>query len=214
MAETKRNALRRQTDFKMILAHGQYGITTELTTILPNQYIIFVSRTSRYLPQHVIDRRFKEIFTSLTLIKDLIKGTLTNVPPYLKDLETRTYGPGDQCPDLMMQMRDPAWPGMGVHQLPLSWPNQLRILPGEANGQTYKISQYHGTGVTFIVACRGVEGQNSSYSGVVNRYIFPPGSIYSRLQTQDEISARILKRRRNNANLRKNKDERVAKRRR
>jgi hypothetical protein len=109
-------------------------------------------------------------------------------------------------------MYDPSWPGMGLHQLPLYEPNQLKLHPGYGNGETVKLSQYHGTGVTFIVACRGVEGQSTEYSGVRNMYVFPPGTIHYALQLQNQASARILKRRRNNASLRKNKDERDAKR--
>jgi hypothetical protein len=213
MSETKRNALRRQTHFSMILAHGTYGYTRDLTTIKPGQYIIFISRTSRYLPQSIINPEFKDIFTQKHLIESLIKGTLRHVPPFLIDIEHRTYGPGDQCPNLEMQMHDPEWSGMGWHKLPLVWREELKIRPGEGNGHTIKLSEYNTIGVTFIVACRATGSQMQNYQGVTNVYQFPPGSYEHNLQLQDEISARIIKRRRNNNSLRKNKNQPASKRR-
>ena len=213
MAETKRNLLRRQSEFSMILAHGTYGHTHELTTIKPGQYIIFVSRTSRYLPQNVIDPKFKDIFTNQSLIESLIKGTLRNVPPVLTDLEHRTYGPGDECPNLEMKMHDPGWPGMGWHKLPLVWREELKLRPGEGNGHTVKLSNYNRTGVTFVVSCRATGSQMEAYQGVTNVYLFPPGTHEYKLQLQNLISSRMLKRRRNNSSLRKNINEPEAKRR-
>ena len=198
--------LRRQTKFSMILAHGTYGLTTSLTTINPDQYIIFVSRTSRYLPQNIIDDRFKQIFSNQSLIESLIKGTLRNVPEYLKDLETRTYGPGDQCPDLTMEMKDPNWMGMGWHPLPLHWKEILKTKSGYGNGQTLQLSQYENTGVTFIVACRATGQQLETYHGITNVYQFPPGSYEQALVMQNQISARTLKRRRNTETLRRNEN--------
>jgi hypothetical protein len=187
----------------MILAHGTYGYPATLTTVKPDQYIIFLSRTSRYLPQSIIDDRFKEIFTHQSLIKSLIKGKLRNVPAYLKDFERRTYGPGDLCPDLTMIMRDPDWIGMGWHPLPLPWRETLKIKAGGGNGRTVKLSDYQNTGVTFIVACRATSNQSDEYRGITNVYQFPPDSYEQALVTQDEISSRILKRHRNTETLRK-----------
>lgn len=204
--ESKRDALYRQKEYSMILSHGSYGLTFNTFTVPPEQFIIFVSRTSRYLPQYIIDSQFKTIFTDINKIKRVIREEYHPLPPYLEGLKTRTYGPGDSCPNLKLQMSDPKWPGMGVNHLPLIWREQLKTKQGEYNGITTTLSNYTRKGVTFVVACRAVETQSMNYMGVKDVYTFPQNSTEYALQMQNLISSRSLKRRRDEDTLRKNKN--------
>jgi hypothetical protein len=161
----------------------------------------------------VVTPGFYNFFTDLEKIKGLLKNEV--VPPvFMRDWRNRTYGPGDECPDLTLQMQDPQWPGMGASTLPLGH-NALRIAPSLGySGRTMKISEVPGTGVFFVVACRATETQPTNFRNLTRKsYNFVPGSVENRLQRQNLISSRINKRRRENQpTIRKNKNVPAAKR--
>jgi len=148
----------------LVLSHGEYqenAIATKFT-VPDGQLIVFVSKTGVYLPQAIIDRSFYDIFGSVQGVSNLLKKG-TNVPWYLKGFKKRTYGPGDQCPNLTLHMKDPAWRGMGIHALPLKAPlSGPGAPPGAYNGQTKKLRDIAGRGVLFVVACRAVVGREQS----------------------------------------------------
>ena len=212
MAETKRNAARRLSNpsnprTAMVLAHGSYA-SRESFNVPNGIVIIFVSRTARYLPQSVINSEFYNVFTRRVRLHNILSNTNSRPPLFLKDWDRRTYGPGDVCPNLKLEMDDPDW-GMGLHALPLV-NNQLRTTPGVFYGRKMKLSELvheiGGSGVLFVTACRAVTTQLNSYRNLTANYSFPQWSLEYNLQRQNEISSRMLKRRRNSNTLRKNKN--------
>lgn len=154
-----------QGRLSLLLSHGEYqgnAIATKFT-VPEGQLIVFVSKTGVYLPQKIVDKQFYEIFGDKRNVSDLLKKKTFPLPWYLKGFRKRTYGPGDQCPNLTLHMFDPAWEGMGIHALPLKAP--LRgpgAPPGEFRGQTKKLRDITGRGVLFVVACRAVVGREQS----------------------------------------------------
>ena len=218
MAETKRNMIKRLSKpdspkMAMVLAHGLYA-TRYGFSVPAGKIIIFVSRTARYLPQSVVGKNFYNVFTRLERIHGILSNPKSRPPLFLKDWEHRVYGPGDQCPDLNLEMDDPAW-GMGIHALPLM-NNQLKLQAGVLYGKTMKLSQLiseiSGSGILFVTACRATTDMPTYYQNVTATYTFPKWSLEYQLQRQNEISARFLKRRRENNTLRKNKNQPRAKR--
>jgi hypothetical protein len=88
---------------------------------------------------------------------------------------------------------------MGVHQLPMAQ-NELRTTPGAFMGQTMKLSELipllSGSGILFVTSCRGTTNLPNSYQNLTANYTFPNWSLEYNLQLQNEISSRMLKRRR------------------
>lgn len=168
----------------LLLSHGEYqenAIATKFT-VPDGQLIVFVSKTGVYLPQKIIDDNFYSIFGSVQGVSNLLKKG-TGVPWYLKGFKKRTYGPGDQCPNLTLHMSDPAWGGMGIHALPL----RARLdgpgaPPGQFRGQTRKLRDIAGRGVLFVVACRAVAGreQTPAYFHAPN-YTLRTGGVDERI---------------------------------
>jgi len=201
MAETKKNMIKRLSSpntprMAMVLAHGTYA-SRNAFSLPAGIIIIFVSKTARYLPQSVINTEFYNVFTNTQRIHNILSNTNSRPPLFLKDWERRTYGPGDTCPDLTIQMNDPNW-GMGLHTLPLVR-NQLRTTAGAFMGQTMKLSELvsslSGSGILFVTSCRNTTNQPFSYRNLTANYSFPEWSLEHNLQRQNEISSRMLKRR-------------------
>lgn len=220
MSETKRNMVKRLSKpespkMAIVLAHGLYA-SREGFTVPPGKIIIFVSRTARYLPQSVVDSDFYNVFTRPERIHGILSNPNSRPPLFLKDWEQRIYGHGDLCPNLGLEMNDPAW-GMGIHSLPLV-NNQLKLIRGFLYGQNMKLSQLtsqiQNSGILFVTACRATTDMPTYYDNISANYSFPRWSIEYNLQRQNAISARILKRRRENNTLRKNKNQPNAKKRR
>ena len=220
MTETKRNIIRRLSrpenpKMAMVLAHGLYA-SREAFSVPNGLVIIFVSRTARYLPQSVVNTEFYNVFTRPERIHGILSNTNSRPPVFLKDWERRTYGPGDLCPNINLEMFDAGW-GMGLHALPLVQ-NQLRTTPGIYMGETIKlsglVSRIHGSGILFVTSCRGTTDLSTYYQNISANYKFPEWSLEYKLQEQNEISSRMLKRRRNTNSIRKNKNTPDAKRRR
>lgn len=193
----------------MVLAHGLYA-SREGFSVPNGLIIIFVSRTARYLLQSVVNADFYNVFTRTQRIQNILSNPNSRPPIFLKDWERRTYGPGDLCPNINLEMFDAGW-GMGLHALPLVQ-NQLRTTPGIYMGETIKLSELvsriHGSGILFVTSCRGTTDLPRYYANLSANYTFPQWSLEYNLQRQNEISSRMLKRRRINKEnlLRKNKN--------
>jgi hypothetical protein len=196
----------------MVLAHGSYA-SREGFSVPNGKIIIFVSRTARKLPQSVVNSDFYNVFTRPERIHGILSNPNSRPPLFLKDWERRVYGPGDLCPNLNLEMNDPAW-GMGIHALPMV-NNQLKLQAGVLYGRTMKLSQViseiSGSGILFVTACRGTPATDNYYNLTAN-YTFPEWSLEYNLQRQNEISSRLDKRRREINTLRKNKNQPNAKR--
>jgi hypothetical protein len=217
MAETKINMIRRlskpeKNSMAMVLAHGLYD-SREAFSVPNGLIIIFVCRTARYLPQSVVNTEFYNVFTRPERIHGILSNTNSRPPVFLKDWKRRTYGPGDLCPSINLEMFDTGW-GMGLHALPLVQ-NQLRTTPGLYMGETIKLSELvsriHGSGILFVTSCRGTTDLPRYYENLSANYTFPQWSLEYNLQRQNAISSRMLKRRRNTNSIRKNKNTPEAK---
>lgn len=166
--ERKLELMRRYADegrLSLLLSHGEYqenAIATKFT-VPEGQLIVFVSKTGVYLPQKIVNQQFYDIFGDKRNVSNLLKRRTFPVPWYLKGFRKRTYGPGDQCPNLTLHMSDPAWGGMGIHTLPLTKGLEgPEAPPGAFHGQTKKLRDLAGRGVLFVVACRAVVGREQS----------------------------------------------------
>ena len=216
MAETKRDLLIRLTGKPMhlVLGHGAYSKVTRLFSVPDNTFFIFICKASRGLPQAIVNDDFYKLFRTTRAIQRMIRYPQVRVPDFMEDWRFRTYGPGDQCPDLQLSFNDPEWPGMGSHFLPLRIYDHLRIIKGGGNGLETKMSDVRpNSGIMFIVACRGVEESTpNSVNNIKKNYVFPRGSLEAAIQMQNRISYRFFKRRRENTSLRKNKNVPLAKR--
>lgn len=220
MAETKRNMIKRLSKPEnpktaMVLAHGLYA-SREAFSVPNGLIIIFVSRTARYLPSSVVNTEFYNVFTSSERIHGILSNPNSRPPVFLKDWEKRVYGPGDQCPNLGLTFHElsttePVVWGWGIHSLPLV-NNQLKMSKGVFYGMKMKLSQVissiNGNGIIFVTSCRGTTDLPTYYQNVSANYTFPEWSLEYKLQRQNEISSRMLKRRRINKEnlLRKNKN--------
>lgn len=182
----------------MVLAHGSYA-SNESFSVPSGIIIIFVSRTARYLPTTVVTSEFYDVFTNTQRIHNILSNKNARPPVFLQDWERRTYGPGDSCPNIKLQLSDPEW-GMGLHQLPMAR-NQLQTTPGTFMGQTMKLSELvttlkqTGSGILFVTSCRGTPNLPRTYMNLTANYTFPNWSLEYNLQRQNEISSRMLKRR-------------------
>jgi hypothetical protein len=199
----------------MVLAHGSYNSRSAFP-VRNGLLIIFVSRTARWLPQSVVNPEFYNVFTRTERIHNILTNVNSRPPPFLQEWNRRTYGPGDVCPDLNLHMNDPNW-GMGVHRLPLIR-GQLRTTPGVLNGRMMKLSELvnevTGNGILFVTSCRGTTTQLNNYNNLTSNYHFPEWSLEYNLQRQNQISSRMIKRRRNTTVIRnRNRNEPNTKRR-
>jgi hypothetical protein len=182
----------------MVLAHGSYA-SRDAFSVPTGIIIIFVSRTARYLPQSVVNTNFYNVFTNTQRMHNILSNTNSRPPVFLKDWERRTYGPGDTCPNIVLEMSDANWK-MGLHQLPLTR-NQLQTTAGVYMGQTMKLSELvtalkqTGSGILFVTSCRGTTNLPITYQNLTANYTFPVWSLEYNLQRQNEISSRMLKRR-------------------
>jgi hypothetical protein len=115
----------------------------------------------------------------------------------------RVYGPGDIIADIKLSYRDPEWPGMGIHKLPIQ-PNQLRMIPGAFHNRTMYISEvlsstsYQTPTIVFFVNCRGTTNMPSNYMRQNINYNFGGSTLENKLILQNIISSRLNKRRANN----------------
>ena len=183
------------------LAHGEYPSTNIRPYVLPdNLYIIYVSKASRYLLQSIIDDDFYRYFGNVPLIKNSIRDARSWKPSVLDGMFQRVYGPGDVIADIVLSFKDSAWPGMGIHQLPIR-PNQFKTSPGAFNGREMFVSQvlsstsYPHPTVIFLVNCRGTTGLSSNYSKQNINYNYGGGTLKNKLILQNIISSRMNKRR-------------------
>lgn len=203
---TTKNKIRQYADSAkttLVFGHGVHS-TERKFVVEKDQAIVFLAPIGAKLCVRTMTRRFYEIFSNSQKIKDYVSGHLKTIPEFMKGWETRTYGPGTQCPELWMEFKDPKWTSMGVIPLPLR--TQLRVyspkiasslvhLVGTTNVKTDR--KYGGTktwlslvtkgmkGIVFVIACRHFEG-----SEVKNK----AGMI------AHEKAQKILKRKRANEN--------------
>jgi len=225
MAETKRNMVKRLSKpeapkMAMVLGHGSYA-SREGFSVPAGKIIIFISRTARYLPSTIVNSAFYNVFTRPERLHGILSNPNSRPPLFLKDWERRVYGPGDVCPNLDIKFHElsPTEPvewGWGIHSVPLA-NNQLRTTPGILYGQEMNLAQiisgFSGSGILFVTSCRGTTTTPTYYQNVSANYTFPEWSLEYNLQRQNEISARLLKRRRENTTLGRNRNQPGAKKR-
>ena len=183
--DTKRSLIKKLPKYIM-LGHGLYSSSPKVFVVPDDKIYIFLSKSSRYLPQSIITPEFYKYFRTLT----------GPGPKILEGWQQRVYGPGDQCSDIGLSFVDPVWPGMGIHKLPLK-ADAFKTTPGDLAGTSGTLSNLNGPpGVYFIVSCRAISGQSILYQNQSATYIFPKGSTHQRVQNEDTASARLNKRRR------------------
>jgi len=198
MGDTKKHLYETLPKYLM-LGHGQYSRSPGHFTVPERTLYIFVSKSSRYLLQSVVNEQFYKYFST--------KKPKGKVPSVLEGWQKRVYGPGDRCSDISLQFKDPNWPGMGIHKIPLK-ADQLKTTKGFLGGQSGSLSEFKSPpGVYFIVACRAVAGQNARYTNQKANYLFTKNSTHQRLGLQNAVSSRFLKRRIANVTIRKTKNE-------
>jgi hypothetical protein len=181
------------------LGHGVYQDRKHF--VVPKDVlIIFVSQPSRYLPQYIITSDFYKYFGSAN--RNYSNRNVI-VPSVLNHRYERMFGPGERLYDLTLEFKDPAWPGMGLHRLPI----EQNIFKNEKNPGKYsgKMGRLHdlvveqGPGVYFIVSCRATANQPFNQF-VQNRSIqyFKENSpsLGSRIQAVNKAQGGILSKRR------------------
>ena len=170
----------------IMMGHGVYTKSPKVFTVPDDKVYIFVSKSSRYLPQSIITPEFYKYFKSLS-------GPM---PKVLQGWKQRIYGPGDRCSDISLNFSDPAWPGMGIHKLPLK-ADQFKTTLGELSGMKGPLSELNAPpGVYFIISCRAITGQSTRYGNQSANYLFSKGSTHQRIQNENAASSRLNKRRR------------------
>jgi hypothetical protein len=170
-------------DMHLVYGHGGYVPNNGSFKIPEGHIIVFLAEPGRRLPVTVVDQRFYDMFTSKRAVKNMILSRMKDLPWYLRGWKTRTYGPGESCPDLSMDFSDPCWTiGMGVHDIPLTYPLRStssvdtmcsRVQDGDYYTRATGVNKrprpamYTGSidimlssivrpGVTFVVACRSI----------------------------------------------------------
>ena len=186
------------------LAHGVYETSNIRPYVIPdNLYVVYVSKSARYLAQSVVDADFYRYFGSVPLVKNSIRDARSWKPSVLDGMFQRVYGPGDVIADIMLRYKDPEWPGMGIHRLPIQ-PNQFKMFRGDFNGRTMHISEvlssttYSTPTIVFFVNCRATTNTPSSYIRQNINYNFGGTTLENKLILQNIISSRMNKRRRGN----------------
>jgi hypothetical protein len=204
MSSTKREVMMTSDELYVSLAHGGYETSNIRPYVIPdNLYVVYVSKASRYLAQTVIDSDFYRYFGSVPLVKNSIRDARSWKPSVLDGMFQRVYGPGDVIANILLQYRDPEWPGMGIHRLPIQ-PNQLRVIPGDFHNRTMHISDvlssttYPTPTIVFFVNCRATTNTPSNYMRQNINYNFGGGTLENKLILQNIISSRMNKRRRGN----------------
>jgi hypothetical protein len=196
---TKRELIKRLPKF-LALSHGSYSTTSKFFIVPEKTVFIFLSKASRYLLQSVVDDDFYRFFGAE---RNYTKPySPTNMPKVLEGWDKRVYGPGQRMRDITLQFSDPQWPGMGIHHLPIRH-NQLKTTPGQYQGLTGELSSLKmppSGAVIFIVACRGFQGQNASYSNQKANYKFRPNMPHAQLLVENKVSSSLTKRRRSENN--------------
>ena len=193
---TKIELIRTLRNKYIALGHGTYE-SHDYFVVPKNVVILFVSRSSRYLPQSVVSPEFYSYFGSPYRN---YSSTSINVPQVLDDRYERTYGPGERVANLYLNFRDPQWPGMGLHRLPIAQ-GTFKTTPGKYAGLrgTLKELVQQGPGVYFIVACRAIVGQSEKeFSQLKTVHYYPPfpSILGGQVRLQNEISQSLRKRRR------------------
>lgn len=107
---------------QFLLAHGKH--TSDTFKVPEGQIIVFVSRAGRQLPATIVNQAFYDIFASANALQKMMTTQSKNLPWFLRGWKGRTYGPGDTCPETVLQLTDPiCWKSaMGLHVLPLAYP--------------------------------------------------------------------------------------------
>lgn len=107
---------------QFLLAHGKH--TSDTFKVPEGQIIVFVSRAGKQLPATIINQAFYDIFASANALQKLLTTRSKTLPWFLRGWKRRTYGPGDTCPETVLQLTDPiCWKSaMGLHALPLAYP--------------------------------------------------------------------------------------------
>ncbi len=176
--KNKIRAYARSRDTTLVFGHGVQN-SNDKFVVGPSQAIVFIAPIGTVLSQRALTKRFYEIFSNSKAIEQYVAGTLRKVPVFMRDWETRTYGPGTTCPDLWLNFTDPKWKSMGIHQLPLrgvlktysqATMATLKQVVGTTNVVT---SGLYGTksrlsalttslrGIVFVIACRKIEDANA-----------------------------------------------------
>lgn len=163
------SAMLRRGKKNLVLAHGYPNEKYGTFRVPDNQIFVFVAEPGKLLSQDFIDNKFYELFS---------KPNVFGIPDeWIK----RTYVPGSECPNVRLDPKDPMWPGMGLHALPLNGflavhPNRPGDPVRDPSGLAKKIfphnpafknnvvrgrpvdflSNVAADGVVFVVACRKV----------------------------------------------------------
>jgi len=181
------------------LGHGTYE-SHDYFVVPKNVVIIFVSRSSRYLPQSVVSPEFYNYFGKSDRN---YSNRNVNVPEILEGRYERIYGPGEQVANLSLDFNDPDWPGMGLHRLPIAQ-GTFKTDPGKYVGMKGNLKQLveEGPGVYFIVSCRAIvyprkQPYDQKNQSRTVKYFLPSAiTLGGQVQAQNEISQSLRKRRR------------------
>ena len=170
-SETKIELIKSKPKY-ILLAHGSYSNPPPVFIVPPKTVIIFISKASRGLAQSIVTDQFYNFFGRSN--RNYSQLNSSNMPEIVKGWNTHTYGPGQQISDINLSFRDPEWPGMGIHTLPIG-PNQFKIRSGQFAGQEKTLSTLQfppGGSVLFVVACRGLSRQESHSNQTRTRNTF------------------------------------------
>ncbi len=173
---TVKNKIRsyaRSGDTALVFGHGVQNTNAKFV-VGPSQAIVFIAPIGAVLSQRALTKRFYEIFSNSKNIERYVSGTLRKVPVFMRDWQTRTYGPGTTCPDLWLEFTDRKWKSMGVLPLPLrgvlktysqNTMTSLKRLVGSSNvvtsglyGKKSRLSALVQSvrGIVFVIACRKI----------------------------------------------------------
>jgi hypothetical protein len=206
--ETKRELIHRLSknmdNCKMIFGHGIYRRIPNTPPnnnaprlrskfiVRPGQIFIFMCRSSRYLPSTIVDDKFYDLFTSPSNIRGVLTdGRHHHAPLIMSEWRDRTYGPGQECYDLHLNLDDPTWK-MGIYELPLYRGQLYRSV--KRKPVIMHLSEITEPGLYFVNACRAVEGQSSYINNLTARYNYNIGTRESNIQFQNKITSSMNKR--------------------
>lgn len=185
---TKLNLVRKLQKY-LVVAHGEYR-TVNHFVVPEGKIFIFMSKSGRYLQGTVL---------SPELDSFLRTGNFDGpVPKPLQGWKSRIYGPGDQCTDIHLELKNKNAPGFGVFKLPTTV-NHILTHTGTGHGDSGFLSgfaQMTPPGVYIVVACRAAPGQSKFFQNQNVNYRFPRGSFLNILNRQNKGTSRLLKRRR------------------
>jgi len=161
----------------LIVGHGSYFSTTRSFYVPDNVFIIFLARPETYLPKiALLNSELTRFLTKPDKIRKMLKGEIENneLPEYLKDWNTRFFGPGDRCRNIEIVLHDPLILGTGVTHLPLHSSTQLKNTEGFGAGYTAKLADIiqKKKGVYFVGCCRRSETLHPSSSIYTPRNVF------------------------------------------